>query len=144
MVAPAHLEPALLKAQDTNLICPPVVSQYAAIGAMESGRAYCRQKMDSITEARDVIMNELRDINSCCTVSSSNGAIYFLLKVDTELDDMTVVRRLICEHGVAVIPWHTFGLGNGCYLRVAYGALDRNNALEGIRRLTGGLKALVM
>jgi aspartate/methionine/tyrosine aminotransferase len=144
MVAPVHLESALYKAQDTNLICPPIVSQYAAIGALATGRAYCRHNMDGITEIRNIILNELRDIDSCCTVSSSNGAFYFLLKVTTELDDMTVVRRLISEHGIAVIPGHTFGLGKGCYLRVAYGALDRDSAVVGIRRLTKGLKALVM
>ena len=144
LVAPAHLVPALYKAQDTNLICPPLVSQYAAIGAMETGRAYCRQKLEGISEVRNLIRTELRDIDSCCTVSPSNGAFYFLLRVATELDDMTLVRRLISEHGIAVIPGHTFGLGGGCYLRLSYGALDRQNALEGIRRLTSGLRALVM
>jgi len=144
MVAPEHLKTALYKVQDTNLICPPIVSQYAALGAMETGMPYCRQKMEGIADVRKIILAELRDINSFCTVSPSNGAFYFLLKVATELDDMTVVRRLIGEHGVAVIPGHTFGLNDGCYLRVSYCALDRHNALEGIRRLISGLKAVVM
>jgi aspartate/methionine/tyrosine aminotransferase len=33
------LEEAVLKVQDTNLICAPGVSQLAAIGAMETGSA---------------------------------------------------------------------------------------------------------
>ena len=144
LVAPAHLETALFKVQDTNLICPPIVSQYAALGAMETGMAYCRQKLEGIADVRHIIRAELQDIDSFCTVSPSNGAFYFLLKIATELDDLTVVRKLISEHGVAVIPGHTFGLGAGCYLRVSYGALNRQNTLEGIRRLTRGLTALVM
>ena len=144
MVAPAHLQTALYKAQDTNLICPPVVSQYAAMGALEAGQAYCRRQLGNFEDVRKIILAELRNISSFCTLSSSNGAFYFLLKVDTELDDLTVVRRLISEHGVAVIPGHTFGHSNGCYLRVAYGALERQYAVEGIRRLTGGLAALGM
>lgn len=144
MVAPGHLETALYKVQDTNLICPPVVSQYAALGALETGMAYCRQKLASITDVRNIILDELCNIGSLCSVSPSNGAFYFLLKIATELDDMTVARDLVSAHGVAVIPGRTFGLNNGCYLRISYGALGRENAVEGIRRLTGGLKKLIM
>lgn len=143
MVAPEHLVTALYKVQDTNLICPPIVPQYAAIGALEAGRNYCAQKLAGINEVRNIILAELRGRNAFCTLSPGNGAFYFLLKIDTGLDDMTVARRLISEHGVAVIPGHTFGFSNGCYLRVSYGALDILNTREGIRRLTNGLKAVV-
>ena len=144
MVAPNHLATALDKVQDTNLICPPIISQHAAMGAMEAGMPYCTQKLGAIEEVRNIMLAELSEINSLCTLSPSNGAFYFLLKIDTDLDDLTVVRRLISEHGVAVIPGHTFGLSNGCYLRIAYGALDRHNAGEGIKRLTHGLRNVVM
>ena len=144
LVAPVHLETALYKIQDTNLICPPLVSQYAALGALEAGMDYCRRQLEGIVDIRNMILTELCDIDSFCTVSPGNGAFYFLLKIATELDDMTVVRKLISEHGVAVIPGHTFGLDAGCNLRVSYGALDRQNAREGIRRLTRGLTTLVM
>jgi len=143
MVAPAHLVTALYKAQDTNLICPPIVSQYAAIGAMEAGRSYCEQKLASIKDVRDIFLAELKGSTAFCSLSAGNGAFYFLLKIDTGLDDMTVTRRLISEHRVAVIPGHTFGFTKGCYLRVSYGALDGQNAREGIIRLTHGLKAVV-
>ena len=39
-----------------------------------------------------------------------------------------------------MIPGIAFGLEEGCYLRIAYGALDKNTAAEGLRRLVGGLK----
>jgi len=41
-----------------------------------------------------------------------------------------------------VLPGNTFGL-QGCYLRVAYGALDKNNAREGIQRLVNGLISII-
>jgi len=50
---------------------------------------------------------------------------------------------LIANHGVAVIPGHTFGMDRGCYLRVSFGALDRDTADEGVHRLVRGLRALV-
>jgi aspartate/methionine/tyrosine aminotransferase len=44
---------------------------------------------------------------------------------------------------VAVIPGTTFGLDQGCYLRVSYGALTEETAAEGMRRLVTGLRAIV-
>lgn len=143
MVIPEHLTNAVSKAQDTNLICPAMPSQYAAMGAMEAGMKYCREKLKNIEEVRNIMLRQLEKISDLCRISMSDGAFYFLLKVDTGMDDMTLTGRLIKEHQVAVIPGHTFGLADGCYLRVAYGALDINNATEGIQRLTNGLNAVI-
>ncbi|WP_089941361.1 aminotransferase class I/II-fold pyridoxal phosphate-dependent enzyme, partial [Candidatus Entotheonella palauensis] len=37
MLVPRHLYGPLLRIQDTNPICPPVISQFAALGLLESG-----------------------------------------------------------------------------------------------------------
>jgi aspartate/methionine/tyrosine aminotransferase len=66
-----------------------------------------------------------------------------LLRVHTDEHDITVVERLIREYGVAVIPGSAFGIQAGCYLRIAYGALQKKTVAEGIGRLVRGLKALV-
>jgi aspartate/methionine/tyrosine aminotransferase len=56
---------------------------------------------------------------------------------------MTLAERLIREHKVAVIPGPAFGLSEGCYFRVAYGALQRATVAEGIGRLVAGLRTLL-
>ncbi len=56
---------------------------------------------------------------------------------------MEIVTRLIKEHGVALIPGHTFGMQDGCYLRIAYGALKKDSAAEGIDRLIQGLQSII-
>ncbi len=56
---------------------------------------------------------------------------------------MEITCRLIRDHKVAVIPGHTFGMTGGCYLRVAFGALEKNLATEGISRLTNGLRSIM-
>ena len=78
-----------------------------------------------------------------CQIPPAKGAFYFLLKVQTDMPPMQVVERLIREHRVAVLPGTTFGLEKGCYLRVAYGALQTDTAAEGIGRLVQGLQAIV-
>lgn len=143
MVIPDALTVAVRKAQDTILICPPVVSQQAAVGALATGRQYCQRHIDHVAEVRHLVLAELEAVRGFCTIPPALGAFYFLLRVDTPLDSMAIVERLIREHRVAVIPGMTFGIENGCYLRVAYGALDRDTAAEGMGRLVRGLKAIV-
>ena len=142
MVIPDALYLAVLKAQDTNLICAPLVSQQAAVGALHTGSAYCREKLVTTAKVREIVLNELDAVRGFCHIPPAPGAFYVLLKVETEIDSLTLAERLIREHGVAVIPGLAFGLEQACYLRIAYGALDEATAGEGIRRLVSGLKAI--
>jgi aspartate/methionine/tyrosine aminotransferase len=142
MVAPDHLADPIAKIQDTNLICPPVVSQYAALGALEAGEPFRREKIDGIASTRELVIDELSEIADLCTVGPADGALYFLLRVHSELPPMTLVERLVTEHAVAAIPGSTFGL-EGCYLRISFGALERETVAEGIGRFVEGLRAIV-
>lgn len=143
MVIPEQLFAAVRKVQDTILICPPVISQQAAAAALNVGSAYCRKKVGALEEVRNIMLTELAAIKDFCTVPPADGAFYFLLRLDTAMHDMTIVERLIREHGVAVIPGNTFGMDHGCYLRVSYGPLEKQTAIQGISRLVRGLKAIV-
>ncbi|MBD0341215.1 MAG: pyridoxal phosphate-dependent aminotransferase, partial [Microcoleus sp. Co-bin12] len=143
MVIPEHLLVSVRKIQDTILICPPVISQYAALGALQVGRGYCDNYVRAIASVRQLVLDELNTIQNLCTISPAAGAFYFFLKVDTELDTMELVEQLIREYHVAVLPGTTFGMDSGCYLRVAYGALEKATATAGIRRLVKGLKTIL-
>ncbi len=143
MVIPEHLRFPIQKVQDTILICPPVISQYAAIGALKAGLNYCQPKIQEIAKVRQFLLEQLSQLDSFCTIPSAEGAFYVLLKIDTHLPAMTLVEKLIQDFKVAVIPGTTFGMSKGCYLRVAYGALNQETAAVGIKRLVKGLKHLI-
>jgi aspartate/methionine/tyrosine aminotransferase len=143
MVLPAVLLPAVKKIQDTILICPPVPSQFAALGAMEAGAGYCRQFLEPMAAVRHLVLDELARLGPRITVPPVRGAFYVFVKVDTTWDALALVRRLIREYGVAVIPGTTFGMADGCYLRIAYGALQRETVAEAMGRLGKGLSELV-
>jgi aspartate/methionine/tyrosine aminotransferase len=143
MVIPEHLMMPIQKVQDTNLICPPVISQYAALGALTAGKSYCQHHLAEIAQVRTVVAEQLQSIKDICAIAPANGAFYFLLKINTDLNDFELVKRLIEQDRVAAIPGSTFGLKNGAYLRVAYGSLDLSTAKTGIERLTKGLTRLV-
>ncbi len=143
MVYPDALHGAIAKVQDTVLVCPPVISQIAAVAAMEVGPAYCRQHLRALAEVRDIVMAELRSLEPLCTVPPADGAFYCFVRVNAAIDPMQTADRLIREHRVAVIPGHAFGITKGCYFRVAYGALQKDTVAEGVGRLVNGLRQML-
>jgi len=143
MVIPEHLFEAVNKIQDTILICPPVISQYAAIGAMRAGAEYCYSQVDRLAVVREMVRNELATLHDFCVVPPANGAFYFFLNLDAEMKPLALVERLVREHGVAAIPGNAFGMEDGCYLRVAYGALQPETVVEGVGRLARGIEMIM-
>jgi aspartate/methionine/tyrosine aminotransferase len=143
MVIPENLFEAIKKIQDTVLICPPVISQFAASGAMQAGKGYCLEKLKQLVEVRELVLNELDRIRGCCTVPPADGAFYFLIRLDTELKPLVVVERLIRDYGVAAIPGDAFGMEMGCFLRLAYGALEKETVAEGMGRFVRGIRTIL-
>jgi aspartate/methionine/tyrosine aminotransferase len=143
MVIPERLFMAVRKIQDTILICPPVISQWAAIGAMHAGRAYCDTKLRVTREVRRLVLQGLQEVSDLVTIPRADGAFYLLLRVHAGIDPMHLTQRLIEEHKVAVIPGTTFGISDQCLLRVGYGALEAQTASEGIGRLARGLRQIL-
>jgi aspartate/methionine/tyrosine aminotransferase len=143
MVIPEDLFEAVNKIQDTILICPPVISQFAAIGALDAGKEYCTQKLVEMTQTRLLVRNALDEITDRCEVPPADGAFYFFLRLASGLPSMKLAERLVSDYHVAAIPGSAFGLEEGCQLRVSYGALDSRTVAEGIGRLIDGIRSLV-
>ena len=143
MVIPSELCAPIKKIQDTNVICPPVVSQYAAIGALEAGYAYCQPHLQRLSEIRSLVVDALGSLGNLIQTPRADGAFYFLAKVMCDLPSMTLVEQLIRVHKVAVIPGSTFGVEDQCCLRIAYGALGKETVADGMDRLTEGVRDLV-
>jgi aspartate/methionine/tyrosine aminotransferase len=142
MVIPESLFEAVNKVQDTILICPPVVSQLAAAGAMQVGRDYCAQYVRKLTDVRESVRQELAQLEPYCHVPPAEGAFYFYVKLRTELKPLALVERLIREFGVAAIPGSAFGGKTGCSLRISYGALQPETVREGVGRLVRGIRTI--
>jgi aspartate/methionine/tyrosine aminotransferase len=142
VVYPEHLATAMMKSQDTILICPTILAQVAAEAALDVGREYCRPFVRDLEALRGIVVDRLSALAPLVEPPTSDGALYCLLKVNTPLDPLHVAERLIREHGVAVIPGTAFGMADGCYFRVAYGALQAHTVEEGLGRLVHGLRAV--
>lgn len=142
LVAPAHLNDSLRKIQDTVLICPPVITQYAACGALAAGRAYAATFLAGYDAVRKQVRTLLAPLGDKIFVPPTKGSLYFYLRVKTTTDALTLAEQLIREQGVAVIPGTTFGIRDQCCLRLSYGALNATTVREGMQRLISGLEKL--
>jgi len=143
VVYPEHLAAAMMKSQDTILVCPPVISQIAAAAALDVGRAYCAPHVRELSAIRDIVVEELSALAPLGEVAAADGAFYCLLNVHTGMSPLALAERLIREHRVAVVPASAFGMTGGCALRVAYGALQKETVAAGIGRLVTGLREIL-
>jgi len=147
MAYPEHLAAGIIKSQDTILVCATVASQVAAIAALAVGRSYCAPHVRELAEVREIVRRELSALAPLATVPPADGAFYVLLRVNlpaaSRLSDLTIAERLVREHKVAVVPGRAFGMTDGCYFRVAYGALQKATVAEGVGRLVSGLRAIL-
>lgn len=139
MVIPSSLTEAVRKIQDTMLICPPIPNQHAALGALEAGSVYCKQHVKQLESVRTLVVEELLTLGDLVTVPEARGAFYVMIRIATNLTDLAIVRQLVEEFGVAVIPGSAFGATDGCYLRIAYGALEKETVAAAMDRLVNGL-----
>jgi len=142
MVIPERLFEAVNKIQDTNLICPPLVSQAVACAALRGGSGYCREKVLDLEEVRALVIRAFDSVGDVCDVPRPDGAFYFLVKVKTSLASLAFAERLILAHRVAVVPGSAFGQRDACSLRVSYGALDGQTVAEGMKRVVKGIRAI--
>ena len=135
---PPELSLHLLKAQDTIVICPAVMSQKVALGALQPGRAWVDERVVShagpepqdqqtqaspatytfdphpgqaaLAEQKALVLDALSPLGEGA-VRGGSGAIYLFVRLPEGCaDDVAVVRWLTEAHGVCLIP------GSGCGL----------------------------
>ncbi len=141
MLVPRHLYRPLLRIQDTNPLCPPVISQFAALGLLECGVEFVRTSMKPLIAARAYCMQELQKQHDCLETASPAGAFYIYVKLLAGGDFMQIARELIERYQIAVIPGAAFGDVSECTFRLSYGAVDREDLAEGMARLICGLQS---
>ncbi len=142
-VIPKALLRPVRKIQDTNLICPAVISQYAAIECLKLGRAYGAPRIKRIESVRHHLDSALHSIDGLVH-GPLQGAFYAFITLNgLQCSDFEAVKFLIEKHQVAVIPGSAFGIPNSKSLRVSYAALEPETAINGVGRLKKGLEDLL-
>ena len=144
LVAPERLHRDLMKIQDTVVVSGAAISQFVGLRAMREGRGHCAAHLPSLARVRNEVLARLRAAPDLVEVPPAAGAFYLFVKVNTGMSALELSERLVREHKVAVIPGETFGVRRGCWLRIAYGCLREETAVEGMDRLITGLRAILL
>ena len=142
---PSKLDEAMLKIQDTNLICAPVASQLVALAALQAGRASVAPRIAELARVREDVHGRLRSLGDRARFEPTEGAFYVLVALPARPDPLAFNRQMVEQFGVATIPGFAFGLdpAEANWQRLSYGALDGGAVVEGTRRFVDAVKALV-
>jgi aromatic aminotransferase len=108
---------------DTIPICPSRISQIAALGSLQAGRDWVREKVATLGFGRSAVMKALAP---CEQIMGDSGAMYLMCKVGG--DDKEFARLLVRHYGVAVIPGLFCGYPG--WLRICYANLPPDKCLE--------------
>jgi aspartate/methionine/tyrosine aminotransferase len=142
-VYPEFLDTSVKKVQDTNLICAPVASQYLASDAIKTGMQLISPYIKEIEEVKNIVIQKLNLLGNKISFIKPNGAFFVFIKINTKISCIELTKELISKYKIAVVPGFTFGMNNGCYLRLAFGALNKQTVSEGIDRFVKGINDLV-
>jgi len=146
VVFPSSLAQAMRKVQDTNLICPPVISQLLAIEALKLGQHWIQPKIQALSSVRQDVHRALDTLGDLVTFPRTAGAFYVLMRLPplaVTHAPMDFTHHMAREHKVVTIPGFAFGLNDqsrGNYQRLSYGALDAASVNEGVNRFISAVR----
>ena len=147
---PRQLLAGLAQVQDTVMICPPRITQCAALAALAAGPDWIAPRVASLEERRRLVLEAVASAGGrglpITLPVVPDGAFYALLSCASPLGGEALVERLVLDHGVAALPGEAFGLGGGggpSLLRLSYGMLEPPLLAEALDRLLVGLRQLL-
>ncbi|MGL5977389.1 MAG: aminotransferase class I/II-fold pyridoxal phosphate-dependent enzyme [Erysipelotrichaceae bacterium] len=126
---------AMLKIHQYAIMCPPTMSQYAAIAAMRQGDEDVAQMRESFQQRRNYIVTSLRELGF--DIHSPQGAFYAFPSIQSfGLTSAEFCERLLEEERVALVPGSAFGSAGEGFVRIsyAYSMEEIKQALERISR----------
>ncbi|MFE5568685.1 pyridoxal phosphate-dependent aminotransferase [Amycolatopsis japonica] len=142
MLAPQRLHRAIDVLTGNFTICPPAVSQHAAVAAF-TPEAYAEANghVERYRANRDVLFAGLKGIG-IDKLAPAEGAFYAYADVSAyTTDSLSWCQRLLAETGVAIAPGIDFDpVDGGRFVRFSF-AGSREDIDEGVRRLGQWLTA---
>lgn len=146
VVFPAPLAEAMNKVQDTNLICPPVISQLLATEVLKRGTSWITPKIQALSLVRNDVHHALASLGDLVAFPRTTGAFYVLMRLPplaAGQSPMDFTHFMARQHKVVTIPGFAFGLTDqtqGNYQRLSYGALDAASVNEGVNRFISAVR----
>ncbi|KKS33473.1 MAG: Aromatic amino acid aminotransferase [Parcubacteria group bacterium GW2011_GWC2_42_12] len=126
----------ILKVHDALVTCAPVISQYAALGALEMGERDVLHFKQQYQERRDLICSRLNKLNNFLHYIKPNSAYFVFPKVINHNDSFAFALELLDKIQVAVVPGVAFGPNGEGHIRLSFGRTEAqiNGAFDRLER----------
>jgi aminotransferase len=139
--APVALTEAMLRVHQYSMLCASIISQEAALEALQRGMDDIETMREQYRLRRNYIVKSFNDIGLSCHMP--NGAFYAFPSIrETGLTSREFSVQLLEQQRVAVVPGDAFGPGGEGHVRASYcGPMsDMEKAAERIAVFVKGLK----
>lgn len=139
--APAALTEAMLRVHQYSMLCASIISQEAALEALQKGMDDMAAMREQYRLRRNFIVRSFNDIGLPCHMP--NGAFYAFPSIrETGLTSREFAVQLLEQQRVAVVPGDAFGPGGEGHVRASYcGPMsDMEKAAERIALFVSNLK----
>ncbi|MBD3238040.1 MAG: aminotransferase class I/II-fold pyridoxal phosphate-dependent enzyme [Candidatus Moranbacteria bacterium] len=132
----------ILKVHDCLVTCAAVVSQYAAIGALEMGETDLKKFNQRYLKLRDLVCDRLDRLSHVFQYTRPQSTYYVFPKIkpnhmtklnqNQQIDSWDFAMKLLDKIAVAVVPGFAFGPNGEGHLRINFGrsAQDINRAFD--------------
>jgi aminotransferase len=134
LVADASVCVQAVKIQDAMIICAPVISQMAVLGAVVEDWDYPRSFHADLLARRKALAGGVRAIPQMHW-TPTNAAFFGFVRVDGCDDSTALAESVLEEAHVVTLPGAAFGKSGEGHLRLSYGAVGTAAVSEAMRRL---------
>jgi aminotransferase len=139
--APPALTEGMLRVHQYSMLCASIISQEAAIEALQHGAEDVVTMREQYRLRRNFIVKSFNEMGLPCHLP--NGAFYAFPSVrNTGLTSREFAIQLLEQQRVALVPGDAFGPGGEGYVRAGFctAMSDIEKAVERIARFVHGLK----
>jgi aminotransferase len=130
----------ILKVHDLMVTCAPVISQYAAMGALEMGEGDIKEFRKKYLKRRDLICSRLDKLKHIFSYIKPNSAYYVFPRLrpawrdfsgqarqsNNSIDSWQFALNLLDKIQVAVVPGVAFGPNGEGHVRMSFGRSEED------------------
>ncbi len=130
---PGFIQEAL-KVQDAMLVCAPVISQKAALGALSEPSQEMARRRQILDERRQLLIERMAEIPQLMW-HPTRGGYFAFVRVEGCSDSSKLAMEILDSVHVVTIPGSVFGQHGEGYLRLSYGSVELSDLDQACRRL---------
>ena len=115
----------ILKVHDALVTCAPVVSQYAALAALEYGQEHITSFRQAFKQRRDLTLTHLDQLSHVFDYQKPEGAYFVFPRIKDVVvharDSYALAYDILEKAKVAVVPGIAFGPSGEAHIRLNFG-----------------------